>query len=50
MEDFVTFEEFIPIDGFEEYGINRNGDIYSYRRNRVMKQSMSALQLSEILK
>lgn len=39
----VSFEEFIPIAGFEEYGINRNGDIYSYRRNRVMKQSMRGL-------
>lgn len=43
MEDFVPYEEFIPIAGFEEYGINKNGDIYSYRRNRVMKQNMWGL-------
>ena len=49
MKDFISYEEFIPITGFEQYGINKNGDVYSYRRNKVLKQGMRGLYKRVIL-
>lgn len=48
-EEFVSYEEFIPITGFEQYGINKNGDVYSYMRNKVLKQGMRGLYKRVIL-
>lgn len=38
MEDFVTFDKFTPIPNFENYGINKCGDVCSFRKKKLLKQ------------
>ena len=32
---------FVPICGFSDYGVNRNGEVFSFKNNMLMKQSDS---------
>lgn len=39
-EEFATFDEFTPIQGFEDYGVSRDGRIFSFKRKIELKQGM----------
>ena len=30
---------FVPICGFDDYGVNRRGEVFSFKNNVLMKQS-----------
>ena len=36
-------KDFVPIPNFEDYGINKQGDIYSFRRNTLLHQGNRGL-------
>lgn len=38
--EFVTYDKFTPIPNFEDYGINKCGDVCSFRKNKLLKQKM----------
>lgn len=38
MSDFVTFDDFIPIPNFENYGISKCGEICSFKKKKLLKQ------------
>lgn len=44
----IKDSEFVRIAGYEDYGVNKKGDVYSFKTNKIMRQGKNRKGYSQV--